>query len=83
MPKISLKSVGAQIRSIQKQLRSSRARVASEERAQLDDLLAKLDGLHQQTAAYCPKAMDGLPVKAAPRPKAAKAKSTGSKRRKR
>jgi hypothetical protein len=80
MPKISLKSVGAQIRSIQKQIRSSRSRAAGEERAELDDLLTKLDGLHEQAIAYCPKAMDGLPVKAAPRRKAAKAKATASKR---
>jgi hypothetical protein len=81
MPKISLKSIGQQIRGIQRQLRSSRSRIAPEQRTDVDDLIAKLDGLHAQAAAACPKAMDGLAVKAArvARPKARKA--SGSKRR--
>lgn len=80
MPKVSLKSVGQQIRKVQKQLKSSRARVAAGERSELDDLIAKLDGLHTQTAAYCPKAMDGLPVKAAAK-RTAKPKAAAKTRR--
>lgn len=85
MPKVSLKSVGQQIRGIQRQLRSSRSRVAPEQRTELDDLIATLDGLHAQTAAACPKAMDGLAVKAAPaaRAKAKAKRPASSKRRKR
>ena len=81
MPKISLKSIAQQIRGIQRQLRSSKSRIAPEQRLEVENLIAKLDGLHAQTAASCPKAMDGLAVTAAraARPKARKA--SGSKRR--
>ena len=75
MPKISLKPVGQQIRSIQKQLRSSRGGVLPEQRSEVDALIAKLDTLHEQTYDCCPKAMDGLPVKAARAAAKSKAKS--------
>jgi hypothetical protein len=79
MPKVSLKSVGQQIRAVQKQLRSSRTRTAPEYRPEIDDLIQKLDGLHMQTLDCCPKGMDGLSVAAAKRP-AKSAKSAGKKK---
>jgi hypothetical protein len=66
MPKVSLKPVGQQIRAIQKQLRSSRKQAAAEQRTEIDTLIEKLDGLHEQATTYCPKGMDGLTL-AAPR----------------
>jgi hypothetical protein len=77
MPKVSLKPVGQQIRAVQKQLRSSRKGAAMEQRAEIDALIQKLDGLHEQATTYCPKGMDGLAVAAArkaPAKKAAKAR---------
>lgn len=81
MPKISLKPVGQQIRNIQKQLRSSRKGAAAEVRSEVDALIAKLDTLHAQTYDCCPKAMDGLPVKAASAAAKGKAKRPAAKRR--
>lgn len=80
MPKISLKSVGQQIRSIQKQLRSSRKGVAPEQRSDVDALITKLDELHAQTYDCCPKAMDGLAVKAVRTTAKGKAKRPAAKR---
>lgn len=48
-----------------------------EQRAEIDALIQKLDGLHEQATTYCPKGMDGLAVAAArkaPAKKAAKAR---------
>lgn len=81
MPKVSLKSVGQQIRAVQKQLRSSRSRTAPEYRSDIDDLIQKLDGLHTQTLDCCPKGMDGLSVAAARRPAKPAKKAARPKRR--
>lgn len=81
MPKISLKSVGQQIRTVQKQLRSSRKGVPVEQRSDVDALIAKLDGLHAQTYDCCPKAMDGLAVTAAKAAAKGKAKRPSTTKR--
>lgn len=82
MPKVSLKPVGQQIRAIQRQLRSSRKQASTDQRTEIDDLIQKLDGLHEQAAYCCPKGMDGLAL-AAPRARKAPAKKAGKARRRR
>lgn len=84
MPKVSLKSVGREIKSLQRTLKSGRAKASAEQRVELDDLIQKLDGLHAQAYDCCPKAMDGLAVQTAAKKKpAAKKRAAKPKRRKR
>jgi hypothetical protein len=83
MAKIHFRTISREIRNAQKGLRSGRARAAAEGRTEIDDLIAKLEGIHTQVAAACPKVMAGYVV-ARPAVRAKKgANKTKTKRRKR
>lgn len=78
MPKVNFRSISREIRNVQKSLRSGRKAAAAEGRSELDDLIAKLEGIHTQVAECCPKIMSGLVVAA---PAAKKAATKGKAKR--
>jgi hypothetical protein len=59
MPKVDFKSIGREIRNVQKQFKATRARAGAESQARLTELISALDRLHAQTAESCPKGMAG------------------------
>jgi hypothetical protein len=76
MPKVDFKSIGREIRKVQKQVKATRSRAGEEAHARLSELISSLDRLHVQTTEYCPKGMAGevVTLKRAPARKAAKPK---------
>ena len=76
MAKIDLKSIGREIRRVQKAVKGARARTSPDAQARLSELINSLDQLHVQTTTYCPKGMSGevVALKRAPARKAAKPK---------
>jgi hypothetical protein len=76
MAKIDFKSIGREIRKVQKGVKATRSRTGADSQAMLNELIASLDRLHAQTTEYCPKGMAGAVValKRAPARKAAKPK---------
>ena len=78
MPKVDFKSIGREIRNVQKQIKATRARAGAESQARLTELIGALDRLHKQTTEYCPKGMAGEVLnlkKTAPKPARAKRRS--------
>ena len=59
MPKVDFRSIGREIKKVQKSIKSTRSRAAAEQKSRLDDLIRTLDVLHQQTVDGCPKSMAG------------------------
>ena len=59
MPKVDFKSIGREIRKVQKQVKATRSRAGAEAHARLSELISSLDRLHVQTSEYCPKGMAG------------------------
>jgi hypothetical protein len=76
MPKIDFKSIGREIRKVQKTVKATRARTGAEAHGRLSELIDSLDRLHVQATEYCPKGMSGevVTLKRAPARKAAKPK---------
>jgi hypothetical protein len=75
MPKIDFKSIGREIRNVQKKVKSARSRSAASSKERLGELVDALERLHGQTVEYCPKGMSGevialkAPARKAARPK--------------
>ena len=70
MPKVDLKSIGREIKKVQKQVKTTRARAVPEDQDRLAQLISSLDSLYDQTVKSCPESMRGTPYslkKAAPR----------------
>jgi len=75
MPKIDFKSIGREIRNVQKKIKSARARGNESSKQRLGELVDSLERLYGQTVEFCPKGMSGevvalkAPARKAARPK--------------
>jgi hypothetical protein len=81
MPKVDLKSIGREIRRVQKQVKSTRSRTGPEANARLSELIDSLDRLYVQTVDCCPKGMAGEVVALKKPARKATRKATRPKRR--
>ena len=59
MAKVDFKSIGREIRNVQKQVKATRSKSAAEAKGRLGELIDALERLHSQTVASCPKGMSG------------------------